>query len=182
MATPVLPKLQQALPAPLQRVLGSTGLNVVAGEPHQGAMGLPAIASVDGDSVNTIQVEDPRRFVSGGAQTLGHEATHLWQNNLPPTIAAKIPQDRTDPYAFSEGALPSMRAAGKTLTNLPRELGATIMQKYIADGGEHAPESVQKLYKPWLQDMQSAPLSTIIPTQPGQKGISTTPRPPLPVF
>lgn len=176
-------KLKGQLPAPLQRVLGSTGLNVVSDAPHAGAGNLPAIASVDPDSVNTVAVEDPQRFVSGGAQTLGHEATHLWQNNLPPTMAAQIPTDSPgNPYAVSEADLPKMRAAGKTLATVPREMGPTIIQKYIAAGGANAPASVQKIYDPWVKDMQTTPLSTIIPTQPGQSGISTTARPPLPQF
>lgn len=176
-------KLKGQLPAPLQRVLGSTGLNVVSDAPHMGANNLPAIASVDPDSVNTVAVQDPKRFVSGGAQTLGHEATHLWQQNLPPTMAAKIPADNpNNPYGFSEADLPKMRAAGKTLATVPREIGPSIIQKYIAQGGTNAPAAVQKIYNPWVQDMQTTPLSGIIPTQPGQAGISTTPRPPLPMF
>lgn len=180
-----LSRLKGQLPAPVQGVLHATGLNVVDAAPHEGANHLSAIASVDPDSVNTIAVSDPHRFVGDGAETLGHEATHLWQQNLPPTVAAKIPAgDPSNPYAFSEADLPKMRAAGKTLASVPREVGPSIIQHYIANGGANAPAALQKIYDPWVKDLQTTPLSTIIPTQPGQVSniINTTPRPPLPQF
>jgi hypothetical protein len=174
-------KLKRQLPEPLQRVLGSTGLNITQPGAYTNPQGLSAIASVDPSSVNTVEVNDPKQFISGGAQTLGHESTHLWQNNLPPTVQAKIPADGKYPGQFADSEVKAMRAQGKTLSTIPRENAATIIQQFIAKGGTNAPPSVQKIYAPWAQDMATTPLSSIIPTQPGQP-MSVTPRPPLPIF
>jgi len=170
------------LPDPLQRVLGSTGLNITTPGAYTNSQGLSAIASVSPGAVNTVEVNDPKQFVSGGAQTLGHESTHLWQNNLPPSIQKQIPQDGSYPTEPSLEQIKALRAQGKTLTTVGREMGPTIIQSYIAKGGKNAPANVQKIYDPWLKDMQTTPLSSIIPTDPGSKSLNVTPRPPLPTF
>jgi len=145
-----------------------------------GAQNRPAIASVDPGSPNTINVEDPQRFNQSGPQTLGHETVHVWGNNLPPEIQKQIPpDDPKDPYNYggTEG-LKSMRDQGMKLWNLPREKAATIVQYYISQGGENAPKAIKDAYGPWVNDMNEAPLSSIVPSEPGQPGLNTTPRAP----
>lgn len=180
----MISKLQDDLPAPLQRVLGSTGLNVVSAGAYTNPQGLSGVASVDPQSVNTVEVNDPKQFVGGGAQTLGHESTHLWQNNLPPAIQAMIPRDVSYPTQQSPEQVEGLRAQGKNLATVGREMGPTIIQSYLAQGGKHAPAKVQAAFAPWLNDMKTLPLSTIIPTSPGtaKDVINTAPRAPLPQF
>lgn len=178
----MISKLQDDLPAPLQRVLGSTGLNVTQPGAYTNPQGLSGIASVDPRSVNTVEVNDPKQFVGGGAQTLGHESTHLWQNNLPPAIQKQIPDDASYPTEQSPEQVQALRSKGKNLATVGREMGPTIIQSYISKGGKNAPANVQSAFAPWLKDMQSMPLSTIIPTSPDAKGLNVTPRPPLPQF
>lgn len=178
----MISKLSDDLPAPIQRVLGSTGLNITQPGAYTNPQGLSGIASVDPKSVNTIEVNDPKQFVGGGAQTLGHESTHLWQNNLPPSIQKQIPNDTSYPTEPSIDQLQKLRSQGKTLVNVGREMGPTIIQSYIAKGGSKAPANVQAAYAPWLKDMQTTPLSSIIPTASDAKGLNVTPRPPLPQF
>lgn len=148
--------------------------NVEPGSPSTGANNMASIASVDSDSPDTIKVNDPKAFNStanSATQTLAHEGTHLLQNNLPPTEASKIPADSTDhPYDLSN--LDSLRKQGKTITQLPREQQATIVQKYVASGKK------DKSLQPWIDDLKNVKLSTILPTKPDQKGISTEARPP----
>lgn len=178
----MISKLSDDLPGPLQRVLGSTGLNVTKAGAYTNGAGLSGVASVDPGSVNTVEVNDPKQFVGGGAQTLGHESTHLWQNNLPPSIQAQIPKDASYPTEQSPAQVEGLRAQGKNLVNVGREMGPTIIQSYMAQGGKNAPAKVQAAFAPWLKDMQTTPLSTIIPTSPDAKGLNVTPRPPLPQF
>lgn len=148
--------------------------NVTSGSPSTGANKMGSIASVDADSPDTININDPKSFSStsnSASQTLAHEATHLLQNNLPPTEAAKIPADDAN-HPYDLGDLDAQRAKGKTITQLPREQEATIVQKYVASGGK------DKALKPWVDDLKNVKLSTILPTKPGQQGISTTARAP----
>src|SRR5271168_5053225 len=88
--------------------------NVTSGSPSTGARNMASIASVDADSPDTIKINDPQAFNStsnSASQTLAHEGTHLLQNNLPPTEAAKIPADNADhPYDLSN--LDAERAKG----------------------------------------------------------------------
>lgn len=178
----MISKLQDDLPAPLQRVLGSTGLNVTQPGSYTNPQGLSGIASVDPGSPNTVQVNDPKQFVSGGAQTLGHESTHLWQNNLPPSIQKQIPKDVSYPTEQTPAQVQALRKQGKNLVTVGREMGPTIIQSYMAQGGKNAPAQVQQAFAPWLNDMKTMPLSSIIPTDPNAKGLNVTPRPPLPQF
>lgn len=168
-----------ALPGPVKRVLSSTGLNIQPAQPHMGAQGKPAIASVDPGSPNTINIENQQKFNSSGPQTLGHESVHLWHNNLPPEIQKQIPpDDLKDPYNYGgTQGLQSMRSQGMRLWNLPREKAATVVQYYISQGGENAPKAVKDAYGPWVNDMSQAPLSSVVPSEPDGP-MNTTPRAP----
>ena len=144
---------------------------VTSGSPSTGASNMASIASVDADSPDTITINDPNQFNRGASQTLAHEATHLLQNNLPPTEATAIPADNPDkPYDLSN--LGDARKQGKTITQLPREQQATIVQKWVASKGKDT------TLKPWIDDLKDVKLSSILPTKPGQSGIETTARAP----
>lgn len=145
--------------------------------PSTGANNEGSVASVAADSPNQIEINDPARFNStpnSASQTLAHEGTHLLQNNMPPTLAAQIPADNpSNPYDISD--IDSLRASGHTISTIPREKAATIVQQYVATG------SKDPQLKPWIEDLSKVPQSTIMPTKPGQSGIETTPRAPGPV-
>lgn len=170
------------LPAPLKRALGSTGVNVVEAPPHRtgGAYGdNQAIATVDVDSPDTVAVTDPDKFSRYAPQTLAHESTHLLLNNLAPGTKKVPPNNPKDPYDYGgPQRLAQLRQQGVKLYNLPQEEAATIVQYYQSQGGKNAPQRIQDAYGPWVQDINSAPLSTILPTKPGQEGIGMDPRPP----
>jgi hypothetical protein len=167
----------ESLPGPLRRVLSGTGLNLAKGSAHVGAAGRPAIASVDRDSPDTVNVDDPGRFDS---QTLAHEGTHLVLNNLAPGVKVLPRNNASDPYDFGgTDRLSGLRGSGVKLYNLPQEEAASVVQYYQSQGGDKAPAHIQNSYGPWVNDLNDAPLSTIMPTKPGQQGIGTTPRPPV---
>lgn len=131
---------------------------------------------------NVINVMDPAAFQKAPEQLAAHEGMHIWQNNLPPTLAAKIPADNPqDPYGFGGVAgLNALRQRGGTILDLPKEQQAAMMQYRQSQGGDQAPQAIRKATDPFIQDMNNLPLSTIMPTDPQQKGINTKPRAPLP--
>lgn len=175
----MVPRAVAGLPGAVRRNIAATGMKIVPGQPAVGAEGRAAIAGVDPDHPNTLVVHDPVRFAASAPQTIAHESTHSWQENLPPAIQANIPgDDPGDPYSITPHELQSMRASGKTLLDLPREQQATLVQYYVSQGGTSAPRSIRDTYEPWVNDMAKQPLSTILPTAPGEEGIETTARPP----
>jgi hypothetical protein len=129
-----------------------------------------------------INVMDPQAFQGNADQLTAHEGTHVWQNNLPPTLASKIPADNAaDPYNFGGLArLTQLRQRGGTILDLPKEQQAAVMQYRQSQGGDSAPANVRSAIDPFIQDMGKLPLSQIMPTDPNQKGINTMPRAPLP--
>ena len=168
----VQPATYDQLPAAVRSQADSA--NVVSGAPSAGAQGLQSIASVDEDSPDTIKVNDPETFNSNTnaqSQTLGHEATHLMENNRPPSEVASIPKDDPNkPYDISD--LEDLRSKGKTFGDLPQEKAATVIQKYIASGGKDAS------LKQWVKEAAQMKQSTVMPTKPGQQGIETQARAP----
>ena len=118
-------------------------------------------------STDTVNIPDKSKLndyenqqPGGRAGTLAHETTHVLEDNLAPSVQAKIPAGNPDaPYDISN--IDTLRAQGKTFTDLPREQAATIVQKYIESGGKDT------RLKPWIQDIAKAPLSTIKPTTTG---------------
>jgi hypothetical protein len=160
-----------SLPQPMQRALSTIPVNVVDGKATSGD---PAIASVAGSNPNTIEINDPARFSRDPRQVMGHEATHLWQNNLPPTMIARIPaDDQNDPYNVSD--VDQLRKMGKTLADLPREKGAAVIQRYIVN--QNNPAERARL-QPWVDDMKRTPLSITMPTAPDATRLNMNPRPP----
>lgn len=161
-----------ALPAPLQRVLETA--KIVKGSPTA-TYGKPDIATTDEDDPKTITVRDPSRMEP---QVMAHEAKHLLDRNLAPGFRAQFPpDDPKNPYLKPEDlySLPAMRSKGMSLKNLPEEKQAQLQNAWIQY--QHDPE-MKAILEPWIKDMNSYPLSNVLPTDAGQKGINTTPRAP----
>lgn len=138
-------------------------------DPNNRGGGVP-IANVDqGAGNNTIEVNRPQDF--GPAQK-GHELVHVWQNNLPPSVQSKIPDDPQGTAAFDISDADKLRKQGKTLVDIPREKAATIVQKYIEDPKKNAN------LKPWIEDMGKHGLSITQPTSPDATKLNMKPRAP----
>lgn len=140
------------------------------------------LAGVAQGNPNTISVIDPSSWNKSPGQLVTHEGTHLWQNNLPPALQAKIPADNAkDPYNYGGTAgIKSLVGRGGTLLDLPREQQAAAMQYYQAQGGDNAPKGIQDTYGKLASTMNSIPLSTVDMTDSNAKEINTHPRAPLP--
>lgn len=200
--TDVFPQATAAnLPAPLRRIVDSTGMRVVQGRPTTDPRGEDAVASVSDSDPSTIVVNNPKRFREAMPQTIAHEATHTALDNLSPGVKQIAPYNAKDPYDYGgTGRLVKLRSQGVKLYNLPQEEAATIMQYYAAKGGQKAPPLIQKVYGPWARDFDTMPLSSLEPTRPDKQHpqtvgaelldraeglihpetINTEPRPPLP--
>jgi len=160
------------LPGPERRALDTIDVNITDPGPVVGDNN-PAIASVARRDPTGIAINDAKTFQRDPTQVMGHEAMHLWQNNLPPSIQAGIPLDSpTAPYDI--GNVDALRRQGKTLATIPREKAATIVQTYIARPNE------RKRLQPWIDDMNNIPLSGTMPTAPNAKRLNMRPRPPSP--
>ena len=122
-----------------------------------------------------VEVNDPAKFMQDPRQVMAHEATHILQNNLPGPLQSRIPADTTtgDPYNIDN--VDSLRKMGKTLFDLPREQGASVVQRYVAN--QDNPAERARL-QPWMDDMKTAPLSITMPTAPDAKRMNMAPRPP----
>ncbi len=156
------------LPPQIQRIEHGLKVRYVKGQPYGNA-----VASVGEHDPRTIEVNDVDRFNKGPLQTRGHEIVHLWRNNLPgPIQKMAMPDNASDPYNISK--IDDLRAKGYNLATIPQEMAATIVQTYIAD------PSQRKRLQPWIDDMDKIPMSVVEGTDPGQKGINTAPRPPMP--
>lgn len=163
------------VPSQVQNAVSTIPVEMKKGDPipdpNNRGGGVP-IANVDqGAGNNTIEVNRPQDF---GAAQKGHELVHVWQNNLPPSVQAKIPDDPKDMSAFDISDVDKLRKQGKTLSDIPREKAATIVQKYIE---AKDPKQKAKL-QPWVDDMKSSALSVTMPTSPDAKSLNTTPRAP----
>jgi hypothetical protein len=160
-----------ALPGPLQRVAETA--KIIKGSPTA-TYGKPDIATVD-DDPRTITVRDPSRVEP---QVMAHEYKHLLDRNLAPGFRAQFPKDDPkNPYLKAEDLynLPEMRSKGMSLKNLPEEKQAQLQNAWIQY--QNDPE-MRKILQPWIQDMDSYPMSNVLPTDSSQAGINTTPRAP----
>jgi hypothetical protein len=166
----------EGLPSEVSNAVSTIPVQVKQGaaiaDPNNRGAGVP-IANVDqGAGNNTIEVNRPQDF---DAAHQGHELTHVWQNNLPPSVQAKIPDDPQDKTAFDISDVDSLRKQGKTLADIPREKAATIVQKFI----EAKPGSATRTkLQPWVDDMGKTALSSTMPTAPDAKKLNMQPRPP----
>lgn len=197
----------QKAPRPLQRVLhgldvqfrGETGPTQDAASTENGAApearnttnanNFSTIPFTSGNSIagvipgsSNVSVMNEPEFNKNANQIAPHEGMHVWQNNLPPALQAKIPQDNpSDPYNFGGlNALQAKRKQGYTMLSFPREQQAAMVQYRQAQGGDKAPPMVRQAIDPYLGDMNSIPLSQIDMTDPNAKTINTHPRAPLP--
>jgi hypothetical protein len=159
------------IPPEVQRIQHAVGMQLKAGAP------LPdgGISSVGEHETSTIEINDPQKFAQGPLQTVSHETGHLWQNSLPPKLIAQIPpDDPKHPYALDLDKLDAMRKQGMKLNQLPREMSASLIQRWVA-----SPQDRPRL-QAWLADLNSTPLSVEMPTPQGTKGIISQIRPPTP--
>lgn len=159
------------IPPQVERIQNALGVEFKQGNP------LPdgGIASVGDHDTKIVQINDPQKFAEGPNQTKGHEITHLWQNSLPPPIMSKIPpDDPKHPYALDLDKLDALRKKGVSLAQLPREQGATIVQRWIA-----FPQDRARL-QAWLDDLNTTPLSLMMPTDSSAKTINRSVRAPIP--
>ncbi len=174
------PRLRRALTGTQVKFRSEQGpVSAVAGLKNSGGS---VLAGVVPGSPDTINVVDEGAFKKSPTQLATHESIHLWQNNLPPAIQAKIPADNpNDPYNFGGLAgLRAHRAAGGTLATLPREQASAMGQWYDAQGGkDKAPKEVRDVIEPYMNDMNDTALSTVDPTAPDAKEINTHPRAPM---
>jgi hypothetical protein len=157
------------LPPELQRIEHAVGATYKLGQP------LPdgGVASVGRGEPHVIEINDRAKWNQAPLQTKSHEITHLAMNQMAGPILKDIPpDDPKHPYNISD--VDQLRAKGLKLWQLPQEKAAMIVQTYVAD-----PSQRKRLW-PWIQDMNSAPLSVENPVSPNAKGIQTTPRPPVP--
>lgn len=130
---------------------------------------------------NVINVMDPQAFQRAPEQLAMHEGMHIWQNNLPPAIQAQIPaDDPKNPYqVWDTNRVAQLLSKGGTPANMPREQASATAQYYQAQGGDQsAPKAMQNTYGKLIQKMPTLPQSVVMPTDPTQKGINTTLRPP----
>lgn len=165
------------LPPEVQNATSTVPVQVTKGQPMADPNGRSSTqqvaANVDqGAGNNTIEVNNPQ--AASDPATMAHELTHVWQNNLPPSVQAKIPDDPKDMSAFDISNVGKLRAQGKTLADLPREQAATVVQKYI----QTKDPKVKAKLAPWVADLTRTPLSSTLPTAPNATGLNMTPRAP----
>lgn len=161
------------LPEQVQNAVDTIPVQITKGQPMtdpNGRANTTVTSNVEqGAGNNTIEVNNPKTFNN---PVLGHELTHVWQNNLPPSVQSKIPDDPKDMSAFDISDADKLRKQGKTLVDLPREKQATIVQKYIEDPKKNAN------LKPWVDDMGNQALSSTMPTSPNATRLNMEPRAP----
>jgi hypothetical protein len=153
------------IPPELTRVQREIGVEYSPARPHNNA-----IATVGEHEPHVIEINDPKRFAQGPKQTSSHEITHLLLNNLAGKVNKAIPPDNPkDPYNISN--VDEKRKKGLKLWQLPQEQAATIIQTWVAD-----PSQRQRL-QPWINDLNSAPLTIMMPTRPEDTILNRTVRP-----
>ena len=158
------------IPPQLSRLEGSLGIQFVQGPPRDNG---EAIASVAPHEPHQIEINDHARFAQGPLQTKAHEITHLLQNQLPGGLQSQIlPDDPNHPYSLEN--LDALRKQGHTFATLPREVGATVVQRWVA-----RPQDRPRLQQ-WIDDIGKTPLSIMQPTGPNDKTINRNVRPPIP--
>lgn len=172
----------QKLPLPLQQSMRGVTFRGESGPTQSIASGSQQgnLAGVI-PGQNVINVMDPAAFQKAPEQLAAHEGMHIWQNNLPPTIRAQMPpDDPKNPYqVWDTNRVAQLLARGGTPANMPSEQASATAQYYQAQGGDKsAPQVMRDTYGKLIQTMPTVPESTIMPTDPNQQGINTTPRPP----
>jgi hypothetical protein len=160
------------VPALLKRGLDNNKITIKDAGPKT-AYGHSAIASVDDDSPNTINIHDKAKFMGAApfqrTAMLSHELTHRLMDNAPPTLQSKFaPINQTDPYGYDENNL-----KGKPITNFSGEQLARMVetnQAYQADPSISMArkQQVAAQYAPILSQLQQLPQATVSTDQSQQ--------------
>ena len=162
------------LPPALENVQHAVQPTIVQGQGGTAVDGRGSVAEVDqGAGNNTIRINNQQAYDDNKASTTAHELTHVWQNNLPPSIQAKIPADPQNGSAFDISDVDSLRKQGKTMTDIPREKQATIVQKYTQGDAK-----TKARLQPWLDDIEKTPLSSNKMETDAKGNLKITPRAP----
>lgn len=178
-----------SLPEQIQRHLTSDKVNFGHGALEDTFnTGRPDYAGVVKGDPHTIMFDHNTPLDDHTVQQLvAHEGMHIIQHNLPPEIASKIPaDDEKDPYNYGGAqGLNDLRKQGGTILSLPREKQAAVIQYYVSQRPHvtgQAAADLDSTYKPYLEDLNNLPQSTIQPTSPQDSSgtIVTTPRAPAP--
>jgi hypothetical protein len=178
-----------AMPPQLQRHLSSDKVQFGHGALEDSFItGRPDYAGVVKGEPHTILFDHNTPLDDYTVQQLvAHEGMHIIQHNLPPEIAAKIPaDDEKDPYNYGGAqGLIDLRKKGGTILSLPWEKQAAAIQYYVSQRPHvtgQAASDMDAAYKPYLEDLDKLPQSTVQPTAPSDTsaGIVTTPRAPTP--
>lgn len=192
--TKVGQKALRNVPYSIRRGLGDIGSIEFKQKPAGGK----SIAEVS-PGRRIIYIDKPNEFVQNPQQLTSHEATHILQSRLHPTVQAKFPAtDEANPYGQmnsdnADVVLQSARQKGKTISDFSREEQGAIVQRYSAytQGLNDAIQNhtltpdlknryqkVIGVYQPYLDDYNKLPLSIVEPTDPDQKNINTKPTAP----
>jgi hypothetical protein len=132
-----------------------------------------AVASVSTTQPHLVEINDIDKFKKAPLQTRGHEIIHIAFNQLPSSLKSQVPPDDPNhPYDISQAD--QWRAQGKKIWQIPQEVAATLVQRWIA-----MPQERKKL-QPWIDDLRQMPMSVINQTAPNSPGIVQTPRTPVP--
>lgn len=178
-----------SLPAQLQRHLTSDKVNFAHGALEDTFnTGRPDYAGVVKGNPHTIMFDNNTPLDDHTVQQLvAHEGVHIIQHNLPPEVAAKIPaDDEKDPYNYGGAqGLINLRQQNGTILSLPREKQAAAVQYYVSQRPHvtgQAAADMDAAYKPYLDDLDKLPQSTVQPTSPDDTSgsIVTAPRAPTP--
>jgi hypothetical protein len=178
-----------SLPQQLQRHLTSDKVNFAHGALEDTFnTGRPDYAGVVKGNPHTIMFDNNTPLDDHTVQQLvAHEGVHIIQHNLPPEVAAKIPaDDEKDPYNYGGAqGLVNLRQQGGTILSLPREKQAAAVQYYVSQRPHvtgQAAADMDAAYKPYLDDLDKLPQSTVQPTSPDDTSgsIVTAPRAPTP--
>ncbi len=138
----------------------------------------PARASMEsGNPKSPIFVEDTQDWINPDytPQLLRHEMTHQVQNNWPEKIRQALPPiNPKDPYNY--GGVEGLKKIGGDPLQLSMEQQAAIEQEMQAM--EQNGSKIDPIYRIFDRKLGEIPLSVMMPTDPKQKGINTTPRAP----
>lgn len=170
-----LEEQEPVIPEPIRQQMDKTKYYVPSDDDPTTAAVKKAggVAYQDQTDPGAVAIVNPKADNMHGV--LGHEAYHSMVANMPPSEAAKIPQDdysdTSKTYDISDAD--KWRAAGATITQIPQEKAARIIERYI--NGDPA---TRKQLQPWINDLNKIKQSTVEPNRPGMVDINTAVRPP----
>jgi hypothetical protein len=166
-------KINDEAPAPIANAARNSGVTAAATGDDFAAKDATTGGRVSNNNIaGAVDEGEPHQMLLNRAAInqrglVTHEATHLWQNNLPPKLKEQIPEGSTDPkqeynYGGVEG-LNAHRAGGGTFLTLPAEQQSRLIENLVRR--PHDAE-LQKAAAPYIEDIRNTPLSQIMPTAP----------------